>query len=68
MNIFICDDDNLVCEQIKTLCESYYIEHKLKRPDIYIFHSGEDILASDIKPDIGIFRYPDVWHRWHCRW
>ena len=52
MNIFICDDDNLVCEQIKTLCESYYIEHKLKRPDIYIFHSGEDILASDIKPDI----------------
>ena len=27
MNIFICDDDNLVCEQIKTLCESYYIEH-----------------------------------------
>ena len=31
---------------------SYYIEHKLKRPDIYIFHSGEDILASDIKPDI----------------
>ena len=52
MNIFICDDDNLICEQIKTLCESYYIEHKLKRPDIYIFHSGEDILASDIKPDI----------------
>ena len=52
MNIFICDDDNLVCEQIKTLCESYYIGHKLKRPDIYIFHSGEDILASDIKPDI----------------
>ena len=33
MNIFICDDDNLVCEQIKTLCESYYIEHKLKRPE-----------------------------------
>ena len=52
MNIFICDDDNLVCEQIKALCENYYIEHKLKRPDIYIFHSGEDILASDIKPDI----------------
>lgn len=23
MNIFICDDDNLICEQIKTLCESY---------------------------------------------
>lgn len=34
MNIFICDDDNLICKQIKTLCESYYIEHKLKRPDI----------------------------------
>ena len=38
--------------RLKLCAKVIYIEHKLKRPDIYIFHSGEDILASDIKPDI----------------
>lgn len=52
MNIFICDDDNLICNQIKSLCEKYYIEHKINQPDIYTFHSGEDMLASSIRPDI----------------
>lgn len=52
MNIFICDDDSLICDQIKTLCKNFYAEHNISQPNIYIFNSGEEMLASDLTPDI----------------
>lgn len=52
MNIFICDDNTLICNEINTLISEFFISNNLTLPDCYTFTDGESLLSSDINPDI----------------
>lgn len=52
MNFAICDDDILFCNQFQKYLKEYFSSNHSKSPQLYIFHSGEDLLASDISFDI----------------
>lgn len=48
----ICDDDFDFCNELKKYITEYFSHKKLDAPDIFIFHSGEDILSSPETFDI----------------
>ena len=52
MRILICDDDELVVEQLHELTKSFFSREHLKCPEIDIFCNGESLLADDGEKDI----------------
>lgn len=52
MKFAICDDDPIFCCQLKNVLDEYFTTRKLKKPDLQIFHSGEELLAIDTIFDI----------------
>lgn len=52
MQIIICDDDDLIVENIKQNIRDYFESKHLKCPEIISFNCGEDVL--DYKGDIDI--------------
>lgn len=52
MRILICDDDELVVEQLHEFLKSFFTSEHLKCPEIDIFYNGESLLADDGEKDI----------------
>ena len=52
MNIAICDDDVSFCILLDKLIHEYFKKNKLSSCNTSIFHSGEELLASDEVFDI----------------
>lgn len=52
MNIAICDDMEWCCNVIEKYVSDYFAQQNMKTHNIYIFHSGEEILASEELFDI----------------
>lgn len=52
MNIFICDDDENIINQLSTYIQEYFNKNKLKCPTIIPCCSGEALLLSRQHPDI----------------
>lgn len=52
MRFFICDDDKSVQKTLREYVNEYISKKKLKDTDLVVFSSGEDMLASDLIPDI----------------
>lgn len=52
MNLLICDDDELFCEQLKKLLYDYFNKYHLKNINIYTHTSGESAIKSTVKYDI----------------
>lgn len=52
MNIFICDDDSVIQKQIRDLLIQYFKGNSYPSPELYTFDSGDELLLSDIVPDI----------------
>ncbi|MGN0436495.1 MAG: LytR/AlgR family response regulator transcription factor [Wujia sp.] len=57
MNIAICDDNLIFCEQLHTLLLNYFKKYHIKDTNIKIFNSGEEILNS---PDSFDLAFLDV--------
>lgn len=52
MRILICDDDNLIIEQLEKYIIEFFKKKKLKSPDIQSFDNGQDLLSDDGAMDI----------------
>lgn len=52
MNIFICDDDENIINQLSTYIQEYFKKNKLKCPALIPCCSGETLLSSQQHPDI----------------
>ena len=52
LNFAICDDDFDFCNELEKYIIEYFSNKKLDAPDISVFHSSEDILASSKIYDI----------------
>ncbi len=52
MNIFICDDEDIYIEQLTDLLTKYFNENKISNVNFYPFSKGEDLLKSEIQPDL----------------
>lgn len=52
MRICICDDDNLIIEQLQKYISSYFTKAHIKCPKIACFNSGESLLADQGDIDI----------------
>lgn len=52
MRILICDDDNLIIEQLEKYIIEFFKKKKLKSPDIQSFDNGQDLLSDDGAIDI----------------
>lgn len=52
MRILICDDDPLISKQLTEHIDEFFAEYKYVKPDIDIFHSGEEILDDTGEKDI----------------
>lgn len=46
MRILICDDDELIIEQLLKLLNCFFQQEHLKCPEIAVFHNGESLLAD----------------------
>lgn len=52
MRILFCDDDSKILAQLqKYVCE-YFEKGKLKRPEMKVYVSGEELLKAEQKADI----------------
>lgn len=52
MRILICDDDNMIVNQLYRILQSFFTKNSLRVPDIIIFNSGEDLLNDTEEKDI----------------
>lgn len=52
MNIFICDDEAFCIEEIKKILINFFDEKKIPNIDFFEFTSGEELLKSNIIPDL----------------
>lgn len=52
MRILICDDDDLMLEQLQKLIKSYFEKICAKCPEIVCFHDGESLLADKGEKDL----------------
>lgn len=52
MRILICDDDNLIIEQIKKYLKNYFEYNHLKCPETVCYSDGESLLADKGDKDI----------------
>lgn len=52
MRILICDDNDLIVEQIQRLLRSYYKHAKLPLPEIITYSSGDALLKDNDNKDI----------------
>lgn len=52
MRIAICDDDNLIIEQLKCYIKTFFESKNIKCPEIISFPSGESLLADKEDKDI----------------
>lgn len=52
MNIILCDDDNLIINELKSFIKQYFTEHNYPEPYIYSYSNGAELLASDKSADI----------------
>ena len=52
MNIILCDDDNLIINELNSFIKQYFTEHNYPEPCIYSYSNGAELLASDKSADI----------------
>ena len=52
MNIIICDDNPLICDEIHSLVSDFFTNYNYTSPVFHIYNDGQALLSSDIKPDI----------------
>ncbi len=52
MQILICDDDELLIQQLQSYITLFFKQHRLSCPDILSFTSGEDLLSYSGAIDI----------------
>lgn len=52
MNIFICDDENFFLEKLHMLLKEYFKKHNIDTAKFYMFNQGEQLLRTDIEPDL----------------
>lgn len=52
MNIFICDDNPIIQEQLRKLLIKYFNNKSYPSPEFYMYNSGDDLLHSSLIPDI----------------
>lgn len=52
MRILICDDDDMIREQMTKYLHEYFDKHNLKCPDLALFDSGQNLLADCDDKDI----------------
>ena len=52
MNIFICDDNSIIQEQLHELLIKYFNDKSYPSPEFYIYNSGDALLNSSLIPDI----------------
>lgn len=52
MRILICDDDELIVEQIQAFLRCFFKQEHLKCPDIAVFYNGESLLEDKGEKDI----------------
>lgn len=52
MRILICDDDQLIVEQLQKFIQCFFRHEHLKCPDIAVFYNGEALLEDEGEKDI----------------
>ncbi len=52
MRILICDDDELIVEQLQKFLKYFFKQEHLKCPDISVFYNGESLLEDRGEKDI----------------
>ena len=52
MNIFICDDNPIIQNQLHDLLNKYFKKHSYPSPEYFIYDSGDALVRSDVIPDI----------------
>ena len=52
MDIFICDDNTLICNEINLLVSEFFRTNNLTMPVFNTFTDGKSLLSSNIRPDI----------------
>lgn len=52
MRIIICDDESAICEDIRSLLDSYFQKRKVKGVEIVCFHDGADLIHDEGTKDI----------------
>lgn len=52
MRILICDDDNLITEQLTKYIHDFFTRNHLKQPEIVVFSDGESLLHDSGEKDI----------------
>lgn len=52
MRILICDDDELIVEQLQEFLRCFFKQENLKCPDIAVFYNGESLLEDKGEKDI----------------
>ena len=52
MRILICDDDELIVEQLQKYLKYFFKQEHLKCPDIAVFYNGESLLEDKGEKDI----------------
>lgn len=52
MNIFICDDNSIIQEQLHKLLTKYFNDKSYPSPEFYMYNSGDALLNSSLIPDI----------------
>lgn len=52
MNIFICDDNSVIQEQLHKLLMNYFKINSYPSPEFYTYNSGDELLDSPFTPDI----------------
>lgn len=51
MNIFICDDDPIIRDELNKLVKEYFKSHSYPIPNFFVFESGEKLIECKIVPD-----------------
>ena len=52
LQIFICDDDNIIVDKLQKYIIEYFKQRKLKVPKIFTYNNGEDLLHDSSDKDI----------------
>lgn len=52
MRIVICDDDELIVEQLQKFIKCFFKQEHIACPDIAVFYNGESLLEDDGEKDI----------------
>lgn len=52
MDIFICDDNTLICNEINSLVSEFFRTNNMTMPVFHTFTDGKSLLSSNVRPDI----------------